>query len=76
MDRCGVRSCGYDKVVWAFIAGWQRLVIERKKHKYDVNSDLENNAKPGTELHDWKEHVIIVARSNPVTVLTEQFNVF
>jgi len=28
----GVRSCHCDKVVWAFIPGWQRLFIERKAH--------------------------------------------
>jgi hypothetical protein len=37
-------------------AEFQAHVIPRKKStfKYDVSSDLENNAKPGTELHDWK----------------------
>jgi len=35
---------------------WLTKVNHRKEStfKCDVNSDLENNAKPGTELHDWK----------------------
>jgi hypothetical protein len=42
---------------------WSTKVNHRKKHtfKCDVNNDLEKDAKLGTELHDWREHVIIVA---------------
>jgi len=38
------------------IYAWLTKVNHGKKStfKHDVNSDLENNAKPGTELHDWK----------------------
>jgi len=38
------------------IYNWLTEVSHRKRStfKYDVNSDLENNAEPGKELHDWK----------------------
>jgi len=38
------------------IYSWLTEVNHRKKNtfKYDINSELENNAKPVTGLHDWK----------------------
>jgi len=53
---------------------WLTLVNHRKKSvfKYDVNSDFENNAKQTPNYMTGKEHVIIVAQSNPVTLLTGQ----
>jgi len=35
---------------------WLTKVNHRKKSTfiYDINSYLENNAKPGTELYDWQ----------------------
>lgn len=51
-------------------------VNHRKKStfKCDVNSDLENNAKEVQNYMTGKEHVIIVAHSNTVTVFTGQFH--
>ena len=54
MDRCGVRNSLWESSVGIYT--WLTKVNHTKKStfKCDINSDLENNAKPGTELHDWK----------------------